>query len=69
MSADVFMLSYLLLAFAALATWVYSRLRPLRVAPFGQLLRHMMINRVNRIAVFAIWWWVGWHFFGQPFPN
>ena len=69
MSTDVFSMSYLVLACAALGTWIYSRLRPFQIAPFGQLLRRMMVGRVNRIAVFAAWWWVGWHFFGQPFPN
>lgn len=22
----------------------------------------IMANRVNRIAVLLIWWWIGWHF-------
>jgi len=69
MTTSIFSMGYLALAAASFVIWIISRIRPFDVAPFGQLLRRMMINRVNRIAIFAIWWWLGWHFFGQPFPN
>ncbi len=69
MTTSIFSMGYVALAIAALATWVISQIRPLAIAPFGHLLRRMMNTRVNRIAIFAVWWWVGWHFFGQPFPN
>jgi hypothetical protein len=69
MTTSIFSMGYLALALASVAFWVVSRVRPLQVVPFGQLLSRLMKIRVNRIAIFAIWWWLGWHFFGQPFPN
>jgi hypothetical protein len=47
----------------ALGLWGYSRLRPNHVAPFGTLVARLMGRRRHRLAVLAIWWWLGWHFF------
>jgi hypothetical protein len=47
----------------AFALWGYSKIRPNQVAPFGTLVTRLMQRRRNRLAVLAIWWWLGWHFF------
>jgi len=69
MTTSIFTWGYAVLAMAALATWIISHIAPSRVAPLGTMLRRMMTSHTNRIAILAIWWWIGWHFFGQPFPN
>lgn len=69
MTTSIFSMGYAALAFASILTWIVSRVRPLQVAPFGHLLARLMNSRVHRIGIFAVWWWLGWHFFGQPFPN
>jgi hypothetical protein len=45
------------IAFAAV-----GRLRPSLLAPLGELLRFIMQQRITRIALFMVWWWLGWHF-------
>lgn len=45
------------IAFAAI-----GRLRPQLIAPLGELLRFIMQHRITRIALFMVWWWLGWHF-------
>lgn len=69
MRTSIFTAGYVALLIAGVVAWAIARRKPLSVAPFGVLLRRMMASRVNRISIFAIWWWIGWHFFGQPFPN
>jgi hypothetical protein len=39
-----------------------GRLRPSLLAPLGELLRFIMQQRITRIALFMVWWWLGWHF-------
>lgn len=39
-----------------------GRLRPELIAPLGELLRFVMRHRITRIALFMVWWWLGWHF-------
>lgn len=69
MTTSIFSMGYLVLLLASVVTWIASRTRPNQVAPLGHLLARLMNSRVNRIAILAIWWWLGWHFVGQPFPN
>jgi hypothetical protein len=60
---------YFVLVLLGIIIWEYSRMNPSRIAPFGELIRHLMQKRMNRIALIAIWWWLGWHFIGSPtFP-
>lgn len=69
MKLSPFTFGYFTLALSTVITWILARLRPDFVAPFGLLMRRMAERKTHRIAVLAIWWWIGWHFFGQPFPN
>jgi len=59
-------IGYLLLLLAALSTWCWARIKPSTIASFGVLIRYLMQWRTNRIALIAIWWWLGWHFLGSP---
>lgn len=41
-----------------------------RIPTFGELCSAVMRYRVGplpvgRIALFGLWWWVGWHFFAR----
>ncbi|MBI3430089.1 MAG: hypothetical protein HY050_08580 [Actinobacteria bacterium] len=69
MISSVFTLGYFLGAIGAIALWIFSRTTPEKVVPLGSLLQKMLESRTNRVALIGIWWWVGWHFFGQPGPN
>lgn len=59
-------IGYLLLLLAAFLIWCSARIRPSKIAPLGRLIRYLMQWRTNRIALIAIWWWLGWHFLGSP---
>lgn len=52
------------LAFVALGITLAAvgRLRPQTIAPLGELLTFIMSHRITRIALFMVWWWLGWHF-------
>lgn len=39
-----------------------GRLRPNLLVPLSELLRFIMRHRITRIALFVVWWWLGWHF-------
>ena len=39
-----------------------GRFRPNLISPLGELLRFIMQQRITRIALFMVWWWLGWHF-------
>lgn len=43
-----------------------GRLWPASFAPLGELLSLIMRHRITRIALFAVWWWLGWHFLVGP---
>lgn len=67
---NVSTVGYLILALVALALWGYSRLRPTTVAPLGVLLERLTSRRRTRLALVAVWWWLGWHFFSNvPLAN
>jgi hypothetical protein len=54
---------YLAVIIIGLGVWLLGRMRPDLVAPLGQLVARIMHNRNTRLAIIAIWWWLGWHFF------
>ncbi len=56
-------IEYLAVILAGFAAWLLGRLRPDLISPFGDLIARIMHNRNTRIAVIAVWWWLGWHFF------
>lgn len=39
-----------------------GRLRPTVLTPLNELLNFIMAHRITRIALFMVWWWLGWHF-------
>lgn len=54
--------SYLAFVAIAIALGAVGRLRPNTIAPLGELLSFIMSHRITRIALFMVWWWLGWHF-------
>ena len=54
-------LTWFLLCAAALAVagWAIGRRYP--AATVGAMFDRLMADRVIRIAVIVIWWWLGWH--------
>jgi hypothetical protein len=57
---------YLLAVAVGVAMAAIGRLRPARFAPLGELLSFIMLHRITRIALFSVWWWLGWHFLVGP---
>jgi hypothetical protein len=57
---------YLLAVTVGIAMAAIGRLRPASFAPLGELLGFIMRHRITRIALFAVWWWLGWHFLVGP---
>ena len=56
-------LEYLAVIIVGVGVWLLGRMRPDLVAPLGQLVARIMHHRNTRLAIIAIWWWLGWHFF------
>lgn len=54
--------SYLIFILIGLALGSVGRLRPDKLAPLGELVENIMQHRITRIALFMVWWWLGWHF-------
>ena len=69
MITSIFTFGYFVCAIGALSVWIASRTVPEKFTPLGPLLQKMLERRTNRIALLGIWWWIGWHFIGQPWPN
>jgi hypothetical protein len=53
---------YLLVVAIMALLYALGRLRPRAVAPFGELVSVVMVDRATRIAIMVCWWWLGWHF-------
>jgi hypothetical protein len=56
-------IEYLIILLAAGVAWLLPKFRPGALSPIGELVERIMHNRNTRIAVIAVWWWLGWHFF------
>jgi len=54
--------SYVIFILIGLALGAVGRLRPDKLAPLGELVENIMQHRITRIALFMVWWWLGWHF-------
>ena len=46
----------------AVALALAGRRRVFGVAPFGELLDLILVDRATRITIVLFWWWLGWHF-------
>ena len=53
---------YLFFVAIGTALAAVGRLRPELISPLGQMLNFIMSHRITRIALFIVWWWLGWHF-------
>jgi hypothetical protein len=57
---------YLVAIAVGIALAAIGRLRPAAMAPLSELLGFVMRHRITRIALFVVWWWLGWHFLVGP---
>ncbi|MEY4961935.1 MAG: hypothetical protein RLZZ249_632 [Actinomycetota bacterium] len=62
MSNFLIVSGYLGFVVLGIAMAAIGRLRPEKLAPLGELLKYVMRHRITRIALFMVWWWLGWHF-------
>lgn len=62
MTRTIFASSYLLLLIAGFVLWFASNFERVAILSLPKLIQHMMHFRSTRIALFAVWWWLGWHF-------
>lgn len=58
-------IEYSVVLVLAFVLWVFSKIRPDLIAPMGDLVSRLMHHRNTRIALIAVWWWLGWHFFTE----
>lgn len=65
MNSLVTVIGYLVLVAIGFALWAIGRIWPGRLAPLGVLIDRLLSRRRTRIAIIAIWWWLGWHFFSN----
>jgi hypothetical protein len=65
MNAEITVIGYLVLVAIGFGLWAWGRLRPQHIAPLGDLIDRMVSRRRTRLALLAIWWWLGWHFFSN----
>lgn len=63
MSSTITILGYAVLALMGFALWLFGKLKPETLAPLGALIDRLTSRRRTRIALVAIWWWLGWHFY------
>ena len=56
-------IEYVAVILIGVAVWVIGRVRPDKMAPFGDLIDRVMHHRNTRLALMVVWWWLGWHFF------
>jgi hypothetical protein len=57
---------YLVAVAVGIALAAIGRLRPAAMAPLSELFAFVMRHRITRIALFVVWWWLGWHFLVGP---
>lgn len=61
-SASLIVAGYIAFAILFLVLVLIGRRIPHRMARFGEMLNHIMRHRITRVALFVVWWWLGWHF-------
>ncbi|NBU23488.1 MAG: hypothetical protein EBS38_06235 [Actinobacteria bacterium] len=62
MSNFLIVTGYLAFVIFGVVLAVIGRSRPEVIAPLSELLKFIMRHRITRIALFMVWWWLGWHF-------
>lgn len=63
MIANIWMVAgYLSFVALGIVFAAIGRLRPQKLAPLSEMLSFIMQHRITRIALFMVWWWLGWHF-------
>jgi hypothetical protein len=54
--------SYLVFIALGIGLAIWGKLKPNYLVGFPGLLTFIMRHRITRIALFMVWWWIGWHF-------
>jgi hypothetical protein len=62
MSRVITLAGFLIIAITFIALNFYSSRKPDRLVPLGDLVTKLISDRSTRLALFAFWWWVGYHF-------
>lgn len=63
MSSTITLIGYIVLVAVGILLWLFALLRPKLITPLGELIDRLTSRRRTRIALVAIWWWLGWHFY------
>lgn len=63
MSSTITVIGYIVLVVAGVSLWLFARFYPNLIAPLGSVIDRLTSRRRTRIALVAIWWWLGWHFY------
>lgn len=42
--------------------WLIGKFFPSALSPLPTFLSFIFQHRITRIAIFMVWWWLGWHF-------
>ena len=67
MTAALIVAAYISFVLLGLVLVLFGRSPKHNFARFGELLANIMQHRITRIALFVVWWWLGWHFLvGTP---
>ena len=53
---------YLAFVLIGFSLALVGKLKPNAIVPVGVFLRFIFQHRITRIALFMVWWWLGWHF-------
>ena len=53
---------YLAFVLAGFALALIGRFKPRWIVPLPIFLSFIFQHRITRIALFMVWWWLGWHF-------
>lgn len=66
MTYTIVVAGYVFIVACMLGTQLYAWRHPHRIAPLGEMLERVMVERTTRIGIIAAWWWTGWHFIFAP---
>lgn len=57
---------YLVIVGLMVGTQIFAWKNPHSLAPLGEMLDRVMVQRTTRVGIIAAWWWCGWHFIFAP---